>query len=224
MAADEQQLDLFSECLETYYENVSGDDLCMYVGAVPCCSDEFSAQDCLGNDNFVGHYLCVYSETVSELGEEECTAFTCGALGGGGGGGGDGSDGSDDSGATVPTPAPAPPVATDTLSPQDIGGVGGGSDDSSATVLTPAPSTPVGADTSSPPDTGATTPAPSVAPLSTGSTSARDLDFTPSPATEGGEESEAATTGSSAPCASGPNTRMLVLIGTLTVLAHFLWE
>lgn len=69
-------------------------------------------------------------------------------------------------------------------------GPGGGGDDSSATAVTPAPTTPVGTDTSSARHTGAgTTPGPSTAALSTGSTSARDLDLTPSPTTEGEEES-----------------------------------
>lgn len=53
-------------------------------------------------------------------------------------------------------------------------------------TYTPAPY--IDSDTSSPPDTG------TVAPLSTGSTSARDLDLAPSPTVEGGDESETAPT------------------------------
>ena len=60
-------------------------------------------------------------------------------------------------------------------------GPGGGGDDPSATAVTPAPTAPVGTGTSSARHTGAgTTPGPSTAALSTGSSSARDLDLTPS--------------------------------------------
>ncbi|CAM9480256.1 unnamed protein product [Ectocarpus sp. 8 AP-2014] len=117
----------YLECLENYDDE---DDLCKAVSSIPCCTDEVSANDCLGNDHFEEWVLCSLSEAFAYVGEEECPTITC-------------------------------------------GGFGGESDDSGATVLTPAPV--VDSDT-------------------TGSTSARDLDLTPSPTIKGGDESDSAPT------------------------------
>lgn len=144
--ADEGPQDQFNKCIETL---PSTGDICEILSAAPCCTDEASPRDCLGNEPFVAYYVCIINEGASGVGER-CTSLAC-------------------------------------------DGLGGGDNDSSATAFTPAPTTPIGAESSSTGRAGAgTTPAPSAAALSNESTSARGLDVTPSPTTEGGEESRPA--------------------------------
>lgn len=91
----------YDECatnlLADYSSTLYSDD-CAYWSVYPCCHDEVSANDCLGNEAFTEYWLCVMSDLSYSV-DGGCTAITCGDFGGGGGGG-------DESDVAAVTPAP----------------------------------------------------------------------------------------------------------------------